>query len=199
MEQNAGQPGPATPLSKEAIRLAIAQKSKLPMEELRRRLTQKLYWIIGLGSAVAILGIIFRENKGMLIGLVLFFSWYLAGFVFILAKVLQLKKLDLNMAENLQSIMKTFYRHMRQALAFEEAMGIAFLPIIYLIGLTLPLFYIGMTIEEMLADTTLVIIGGIGMLIIVPLGIWAGKALTKVAFDGYMERLKYYIQRLEEE
>ncbi len=187
-------------INKAAIMKAISKESGSPLNELKKRLTYKMYWALGFCLAIPILMLIFVKNTEMFIVFSILETWYLIALAFIWYKVRQLNKVEigLDMGNDLTKLINLFYKQTKQVLKFEEWMGTLFLPLAVICGMLLPLFYSGLEISEILGNTKILIVATVSIAIIVPLGIWAAKAMNEHAFQKYLDQLAYYKKRLEE-
>ena len=187
-------------LNKESIMKAISNESHSPLVELRKRLTYKMYWAIGFCLIIPLLMITLSKNTEMMVVFGILEIWYLFGLFYLGKKVNHLNKvaIKLDMASNLKKLIDVFYEQTRQVIKFEEWMGIMFFPIAVICGLLLPLFYKGMNLNEILGNSKILIVAIVSIIVIVPVGIWATKAMNEHAFKKYLEQLVYYKNRLEE-
>lgn len=186
-----------SPIEKETIMNAIYQESNSTIANLKKRLGQKMNWIIFFITVFSAWALFNWNNLDMFIILGIISVYYVIGLIGIWMNYRKMSK-HIDFSNQTLSLMKTQDKLMKNALNFEKIWGLCFFPIAAIDGLLIGNIIKGKTIVGLFQDPTFLMIALVCVIILVPLGYLASNKMNQAAYGGLMERLQNNIRRMED-
>lgn len=184
-------------ITKDEIMKAISQESSLTINELKKRLKYKIYWIFFFLAAFTAGLLLSLNYPGTLPVWGIFLALYLAGFLLIFQ---QYRRMDdgIDPGVDTLTVMKKNAALIKKALSREKQFGFFLIPVALICGLLLPSLYRGESLTEILSDTTFVLVM-LGLLIVLPpLMHLLSNKMNETAYDRYIRQLEENIRKMEE-
>ena len=183
-------------LKKEEIMEAIYKESKSTISTLTRNMLYKAYWTIGLFTVFGAVFLASLGNTELALVSGICVAYFLIGMIGVYSQYRKLAALG-DIGGQTLTVLKSYYKRIKNALLFEEVLGMFFYPIAAVCGILFSLIYLGKTIEEVFANQQMLIIMLVCITILTPLGVIAARLMNKKAFGGFINQLKDHIKELE--
>lgn len=184
-------------LNENTIMEAIKKESRMPVHELIKRLGYKIRFVvffIVLFSTITVFQI--GHPDRFLIGLGVSLV-YIIGGLLLWQQHRKLKIVSTQVDENLLGSLTSFHRQIDRTIRYENLFGLFFMPVALIGGFFFGASAGGKSPVEMLSDpTSMLILLGL-LIVLAPLGYWAGKKMNQIAFGEYLSQLAMQIEVLK--